>query len=170
MKVLLLSSKFPYPLKDGGAIATFQCFKGISKFAEKVHILSFNTSKHFVDREEINKTDFTIDSYTLVKLNTKTSVVKAFMNLLFSKEPYILQRFKSLTFIKQLEDLLKKNEFDIVQVEGLYMLQYIDGIRQHSNAKIAFRAHNLEHQIWEQLASKTKNIIKKAYFTIDYRL
>ncbi len=165
MKVLLLSSKFPYPLKDGGAIATFQCFKGICKFAEKVHILSFNTSKHFVNQQDVNRSSFPGDSYTLVNLNTKPSAVKALINLAFSKKPYILQRFKSSDFRKKLEYLLKKIEFDIVQIEGLYMLQYIDNVRKHSNAKIAFRAHNLEHQIWEQLAIKAENFVKKAYLS-----
>jgi hypothetical protein len=163
MHILFLSSKFPYPLKDGGAIATFQCFKGISKFAEKVHILSFNTTKHFVNEQDINKSEFPADSYTLVNINTNPTFFKAFFNLFFSRKPYILQRFKSSAFRKELEYLLKKFEFDIVQVEGLYMLQYLNDVRKHSNAKITFRAHNLEHQIWEQLALKTKNFIKKAY-------
>ncbi|NJO92980.1 MAG: hypothetical protein HC831_31485 [Chloroflexia bacterium] len=85
MKVLLLSSKFPYPLKDGGAIATFQCFNGLGKFTEKIHILSFNTTKHFVNEQVINKSDFSTDSYSLVNHNTNPSIVKAFINLIFQE-------------------------------------------------------------------------------------
>jgi len=166
MRVLILSSKFPYPLKDGGAIATFQIFKGLSKLADDVHLLSFNTSKHYVAEQDIPKSYFSEDTYSLVNINTKPSYFQAIFNLIFSRKPYILSRFKKKEFVIKLNQLLKTKKFDVVQVEGLYMLQYMNEIRKNSDAKIAFRAHNLEHQIWDQLAKKTKNIFRRRYLKL----
>ncbi len=164
MKILILSSKFPYPLKDGGAIATFQTFFGLRKFAKNVHILSFNTSKHFVNENDIDKNFFPVNSFSLVYHNTDTSIIKALKNLLFSNKPYILERFKSANYNDKLISLLNNNEFDIVQIEGLYMLQYIETVRKYSKAKIAYRSHNIEHKIWEHLSIQSSNVFKKIYF------
>lgn len=166
MQILILSLKFPYPLKDGGAIATYQIVRGLTKQGHAVHLLSFNTSKHFVNQEDIPKDYFTGVDLTLVELDTHPNPIKALKNLLFSSEPYILERFRDKKFGLKLKELLKTGYFDLVQVEGLYMLAYLEIIRQNSNAKIAYRPHNLEHQIWELLARTSKNLGKRIYFKI----
>lgn len=51
----------------------------------------------------------------------------------------------------------------MIQLEGLYLLPYISTIRENSKALISFRAHNLEHEIWEQNAEYEKNVLKKFY-------
>ena len=166
MQILLISSKFPFPLKDGGAIATYQTYQGLIKLADNVHLLSFNTTKHHIDKQDIPGACFPSNSYSLIELNTKPNYLKAFLNLVFSKKPVILKRFSKKEFAEKLNQLLKTYVFDFVQIEGLYMLQYLKEIRQNSKAKIVYRAHNLEHQIWEQLANGTRNPIKRKYLTL----
>lgn len=163
MQILILSSKFPFPFKDGGAIATYQTFKGLYSKARLVHLLSFNTSKHFIAEKEIPDQCFPKGSYSLVDINTNPGIFKAMLNLIFSQKPYILERFYSKRFIDKLLEQLKENCFDVIQIEGLYMLQYINKIREYSDAKIVYRAHNIESDIWTHLAIKEKNFIKKKY-------
>lgn len=166
MQILIISSKFPYPLKDGGAIATYSLTKGLAEQNNQVFILSFNTKKHFISRESIPEDKFKNVEYELVEINTDLNFLKAFFNLFFSGKPYILQRFKSTNFKDTLIRLLNSRKFDVVQIEGLYMMQYIGLIRQYSTAKIAYRPHNLEHRIWALLSENTNNKIKKIYFKI----
>ena len=45
----------------------------------------------------------------------------------------------------------------------MYVLPYISVIKEKSNCLISFRAHNIEHEIWEQNAVFEKNFIKKLY-------
>jgi glycosyltransferase involved in cell wall biosynthesis len=78
--------------------------------------------------------------------------------------PYTLEKFISKDFRQQLKILLLENEYDIIQLEGLYLLPYISLIRQCSYAKIIYRAHNIEHEIWRRVAFFTHNPLKKAYF------
>lgn len=166
MHVLFLTQKFPYPLKDGGAIATSQIINGISKLARKVFMLSFNTVKHFIEEEQIPKEYIGNYKFKLINIDTTPKKTGGILNLLFSNKPYNLQLFKSNTFQKELIELLNRIQFDMVQIEGLYMLQYIPVIRKYSNAKIAFRPHNLEHQIWEQLARNQNVGLKRVYFKL----
>ena len=152
MKILVLSSKFPYPLKDGGSIATYNLLLGLSKIGHNLTLLTFNTKKHYLNPKDFPKDK--IPSVTIHAVDTDTSpnVFSAVKNLLFSRKPYIQDRFKNSQFRNKLEELLQNNTFDIIQIEGLYLLQYIPLIRAKSNSLIAYRAHNIEHEIWHRLA------------------
>jgi polysaccharide biosynthesis protein PslH len=166
MKILVLSSKFPYPLKDGGAIATYNLIKGLSEQGNDLFLLSFNTQKHFIQKADIPPEKFERIQFELVEIDTRINFFKAIINLLFSRQPYILQRFKSQFFIRKLEDLLGQEKFDIIQIEGLYMMQYLKIIRTISDAIVSYRPHNLEHRIWSLLAENAGSFVKKTYFNI----
>ena len=56
---------------------------------------------------------------------------------------------------KSITSILQTKEFDIVQLETLYMTPYIPVIREYTNARIALRSHNVESQIWQNLAIQT---------------
>jgi len=166
MRILVISSKFPFPLKDGGSIATFALISGFAKQNNQVFLLSFNTKKHLVQAKDISHNLFDQIEYSLVELDTNPGFVSATINLLFSKWPYILIRFKNSKFEIELVEILNKHQFDVVQIEGLYMLQYLEIIRGKSSAVIAYRPHNIEYQIWDGLSRKGTSILKKLYFKI----
>lgn len=79
-------------------------------------------------------------------------------NLLFSKLPYNAVRFIDEAFSTRLIQLLDEESFDLIQLEGLYLCPYISLIRKHSRAKIAYRAHNVEYEIWERTAKLTPGL------------
>jgi glycosyltransferase involved in cell wall biosynthesis len=59
--------------------------------------------------------------------------------------------------------LLSEEEFDIVQLESLFMTPYIPTIRRYSKARVVLRSHNLEHVIQERIATGERNILKRPY-------
>ena len=89
--------------------------------------------------------------------------IKMLGNLLFSKVPYIAERFNSPAFAMRLKQLLKEDEFNVVQLEGPYLGHYIDKVRRHSKALISFRAHNVEYRIWERKATNEKGPLRRWY-------
>jgi len=163
MKILQLCNKLPYPPKDGGAIATLNLSKGFAKSGHNVCILAINTSKHFTALNTIPEDLQKRITFKAVEVNTDIKLAKALHNLLFSTKAYNAIRFLSSEFEKELISILKQESINIIQLEGLYMAQYIDVIRKHSNAIIALRAHNIEHEIWKRSAIQTKSIFKKYY-------
>lgn len=166
MKILQLCNKVPYPPKDGGAIATLNLTKGYAQWGHKVTMLAMNTKKHYCNLEEIPQDVKSIVDIIGVDINTKISFQDALFNLLFSRLPYIAQRFLSKEYEQKLISILTKEKYDIVQLEGLYMGLYIPIIRKYSNAKIVLRAHNIEHEIWKRTAAQEENKVKKKYITI----
>ncbi len=163
MKVLIVCNKFPYPQKDGGQMATFAMIRGLSEAGHSVTVAAINTAKHYFDVEKLPDKVKIMADFNAVFVNTDLSAMEALKNLLFSKLPYTATRFINHEFSDLLKKLLKENEFDIVQLEGLYMCAYIPLIRLHSKARIGYRAHNVEFEIWKRLASETSFGLKKFY-------
>jgi polysaccharide biosynthesis protein PslH len=164
MKILQLTNKIPYPPKDGGAIATLNISMGLHSLGHEITLLGMNTTKHYTDMDDLPQTLKSSIDIRDVKVDTDLSFRAAFKNLFFSRMPYNAERFFNEGFIHSLENLLKEKEFDVVQLEGLYMSWYIDIIRKHSNAIIALRAHNIEHEIWQRAAIQERSFFKKIYF------
>ncbi|MFM2048623.1 MAG: hypothetical protein RI955_1171 [Bacteroidota bacterium] len=163
MKILQLSYRLPYPLKDGGAIGIYNLTKAYYQLGHQVTLLSFNTKKHFVADEKISSVLTSICNLITVYHNTSLSPFQAFINLIQNKS-YHISRFESDDYKTKLIEILQLNNFDLIHIDGAFMASYVAIIKQYSSAKIIVRAHNVEHFIWQKLSANTsfpKNIYLK---------
>ena len=162
MKVLQLCHKMPYPPVDGGAQVMH--FTSIGLFEKKVdiEILAINPTRQFID---INKLPAEyIENFKLqsVTVDTRLKLIPLLCNL-FKSESYFTERFTSAEFNDVLIRTLKSKNFDIIQLEHIYLCKYIRTIRQYSTAKIILRPQNIEYVIWERYNSGVKNPFKKLF-------
>jgi glycosyltransferase involved in cell wall biosynthesis len=160
MKILQLSYRLPYPLKDGGAIGIFNLTKAYFKLGHQVTLLTFNTKKHFVAEENISSKLTSICKLVTVYHNTNLSPISALISLIKNKS-YHISRFECRNYELKLIELLKNNSYDLIHIDGPFMASYYESIKKYSTAKIIVRAHNVEHFIWQKLAinaSFPKNI------------
>ncbi|MCF6334013.1 MAG: glycosyltransferase family 4 protein [Draconibacterium sp.] len=160
MKILQVTNKVPYPTKDGGAIACMNLTRGFSLLGNQVTVLSMNTAKHNISMDEIPEPIKDLAEFKLVEVPARISAISAIGNLFFSKNPYNAIRFISNSFKTELKKLLTEKKFDIIQLEGLYVCPYISIIRKYSSAKIVYRAHNIEHEIWDRTAINSRGFVK----------
>jgi glycosyltransferase involved in cell wall biosynthesis len=163
MKILVIGSRVPYPLHDGGAIATFNMLKGLSDAGVEVHYYSINTKKHFVNNSTLIKQFSFLKSIKTFYLDTEIKLLPALTSF-FSGSSYNLDRFYNLDFETELIHYNQSQTFDIIHFEGLYIAKYAFNISQRSNTPLILRQHNIEYKIWETLASNTKAIHKKILF------
>jgi hypothetical protein len=161
MKILILSTKMPWPARDGGAIATLNMALGFARKNCQVTLLTMNTGKHYFPETQLPANLRDLISIRSVNVDTKIRPVRLLLNFLFSRYPYNAQRFISKPFKAALEDCLAEHDFDIVQLEGPYLSYYIASIK--GKAKISLRAHNQEHRIWKLLAKQGHNPLKRFY-------
>lgn len=162
MKILLLCKKFPYPLKDGESIAVHTLSLALSQLGCDVSLLAMNTSKHFYKQAQLPKEAAHFERVRTVPVDNRIKVGAAFLNL-FSDESYHISRFVSPDFDQALKEMLRDEQYDVVQLETLYLAPYISTVRQYSQARVSMRAHNVEHEIWERISSHTSNGIKRWY-------
>lgn len=162
LRILVLCNKMPYPSNDGGTIATLNMIMGLASQGNEVDVLAMQTQKHNFPLEKLAPELTQNINWHSVWIDTDIKIGKLISNLFFSNKPYNAERFVSEEFSKKLIWLLQ-NDYDIVQLEGLYLSCYIPTIRKCSKSAISMRAHNVEWQIWQRMAETEGNLLKKIY-------
>lgn len=163
MRILYLTNKPIFPIVDGGCKAMHQFLKCMIHNEYEIEHICLSTHKHPFQSENYPKSivekiptsTFEID--TRIKLDP---AIKSFVN----RKSYVLSRFDNAEFHLKLRDVLSQGDFTHVILESLFLAPYIETLREYSCVKIILRTHNVEHEIWRQLALNSKNIFKKFYF------
>ena len=164
MRILQLCKKFPYPLKDGEAIAVTYLSRALRDLGCEITLLCMNTTKHYTD---IKNLPAEFDHYKAIHctpLDNSINAMDAFKNL-FSDSSYHIERFISKPFQDKLIEILRTQSFDIVQLETLYLSPYVATIKAHSDAQVVMRAHNVEHEIWDRITNNTQFWPKRWYLS-----
>jgi polysaccharide biosynthesis protein PslH len=162
MKILQLCKKFPYPMKDGEAIAITHMSRAMNAAGAEVSLLAMNTTKHYFDMATLPKSFNHYSHIWTANVDNRIKPIDAFFNL-FSSQSYHIQRFISDEYAALLRSILQEQQFDVIQLETLYLTPYIDLIRAYSDAKIVLRSHNVEFEIWERLTVNEPSFLRKKY-------
>ncbi len=163
VRILVLTNRVPYPLKDGGNVATMQMLESMLHCGFKVKLLSLNTKKHFVNTNTLPKV-FTTLALETIDINTDVSI-KGALQSLFSTQSYNATRFYNHDFKELIQKTLREEKYDMVHFENIYTAIYLEAIRQDDGTKYILRPHNIEHEIWEK-AGKEESFIKRAYINL----
>ena len=162
MKVLQICHKPPFPAKDGGTRAMHNITMGLISRGHEVKVLTAYTHKHGFDLQKLPQEYVDQTSIEAVFIDTRINAVEAFASLITS-DSYNVSRFFSADLDRKLTKLLRKEKFDIIHLESLFVTPYLGTIRRHSKAKVILRSHNIEYRIWRELAEGTRNMAKRAY-------
>ncbi|MCF8258426.1 MAG: glycosyltransferase family 4 protein [Flavobacteriales bacterium] len=165
MRILQICHKPPYPAHDGGCLAMAAITEGLLANGHTVKVLCMATHAHPFLEEEIPKRVLTATRMEAVNVDVRVKLLPALWNLLTARS-YNLARFVSRSFDARLVEILKAEQFDIIHIESLFCAHYIGTIREHTDAKVVLRAHNVEYMIWKRLAGHTHNPLKHAYLLL----
>ncbi len=162
MRILQLCNKPPWPPIDGGSKAMHNLTRGLLRAGHSVKVLCISTAKQPLDAQVVPPELMKSTRMEGVFVDTSLNLVDAFTDLL-TADNYNISRFFSPDMDIRLIRLLTEEEFDIVQLESLFMTPYISTIRRYSGAKLVLRSHNLEYVIQDRIAQGERNIIKRPY-------
>ena len=162
MNILQITKKFPWPVRDGEVIGIYNLIKGFSQMGHQVTVLSLNTQKHYFSPEKLPLDVSKMANFIAIDINTEIKAIAAFLNL-FTQKSYNIERFYSKSFELKLIDTLNSEKFDLILLEGIYLMRYIDVIRISTKTKVLLRPHNVEYIIWERLYNNEKNYLRKFY-------
>ena len=167
MHILQLCPRVPFPPHDGGAIAMHDVAAGLVRAGHRVTLLAINTPKH---RQPANALAHLGPNLrlVLVDVDTDISAGKALKNLLFSRQPYNVERFISPAVGERLLEILRSEKVDIVQMEGTFVAWYAELLGRRHGAglrvpPLVLRAHNVENTIWHMLARREGNPLKRLF-------
>ncbi len=87
-------------------------------------------------------------------VDTSPSIVGGMRNLLFSSAPYHVVRHWEPAMERLIREHLMDAAYDVVQFESIYLLNYLHTVRKAApGIPVVLRAQNVEHRIWQGLAS-----------------
>lgn len=137
--------------------------KGLVAMGHQVSLMSLNVKKN---GGPLNR-DALLDqiNYIAYDIDTRVSVIEAVSNL-FTNNSYNIDKYYNAGFEKLLVSNLAEHDYDIIQFEGIFVAPYLNVIRRHSKAKVIFRAHNIEHQVWQKLAQQKSDPFKRWYLQL----
>jgi glycosyltransferase involved in cell wall biosynthesis len=175
LKILILTHRVPFPQNGGYAIVVCNTIKGLVALGHKVSLVALNAQKHNGNPREVTDDLLTKINYTTYNIDISISMLDGLVNLI-TKKSNDIDRYYDAEFEKLLIRELRQTAYDIIQFEGLFVTPYLAAIRKHSRAKLVYRSHNIEHQVWERLAQQKSDLFKKWYLRMlarrvkDYEL
>jgi glycosyltransferase involved in cell wall biosynthesis len=168
LKILILSHRVPFPQNGGYAIVVANTIKGLVNTGHDVSLVALNAKRN---NHESNLPDEDLMgkiNYRAYDIDTTVTVLGVAVNL-FSKTSFNVDRYFDPEFETLLVRELRNTNYDIIQFEGLFVSLYLPAVRKHSKAKLIYRAHNIENQIWWRLSQQKLDPFKKSYLRMHAR-
>ena len=160
LKILILAHRVPFPQNGGYPIVVYNTIKGLVNLGHDVSLVALNSKKNFHEIPE----DALLDKikYRAYDIDTHVSVFNVAINL-FSKTSFNIDKYYDPEFEKLLIREVKANAYDVIQFDGLLVSLYLNAVRKNCKSKLIYRAHNIEHQVWQRLAMVKSDPFKKSY-------
>ncbi len=165
LKILILMSRIPYPLRDGGSIAMNQTLEAYLEQGCEVSLLAMNTSRHWVEESSLPPIYQQLTHFRTVYVKTNINPLSAFFNL-FTDKSYNVERFVNKEFEKELISMLQEESYDFIQFESIYTAPYLKIVRKHTEAACFCRVHNIEFLIWQRLSEHETSFLKRKYLEL----
>ena len=162
MRVLILTNQVPFPPNSGYPIVVYNTIKGLLKLGVEISLFSINASKYQVDVDDIYDPILDQITFNSYPIDTDINFWGAFFNI-FSNQSYNVSRYYDVEAAKLLSNILREQDFDVVQFEGLFVVPYLDVVKENSKAKLIYRAHNIEFDVWERLAARERFRPRRKY-------
>ena len=169
MNILFLTHRVPFPQNGGYPIVVCNTIKGLVDLGHQVSLLSLNPkiNYHYEFNEDDNALIGRIN-YKVYPIDTGVSVFDVAVNL-FSRTSFNINKYYDQEFEKLLVQELTLSKYDVIQFEGLPVSLYLSAVRKNSQAKLIYRAHNIENMIWQRLAKQKSDPFKKSYLRMHAR-
>lgn len=169
LNILFLTHRTPFPQNSGYPIVICNTIRGLVNLGHDVSLVALNAKKNphheltVDDKELLSKI-----KYRSFDIDISVSVFDVAVNL-FSKTSFNINRYFNAEFERLLVNELKKSNFDIIQLEGLFVSLYLPSIRRNTKARLIYRLHNVENLIWLRLAQQKSDPFKKSYLRMHAR-
>lgn len=163
MKILILTHRIPFPQNGGYPIVVGNTIRGLVDKGHEISLVSLNEK----ESGKITEADPLLSKikYRSYNIDTSISMLGALINLLGKHSPSV-DRYYDPAFERLLIAEVRNNKYDIIQFEGLFVASYLDSVRKNCDAKLVYRAHNIEHQVWERVAQQKHDPLKRWFINI----
>jgi glycosyltransferase involved in cell wall biosynthesis len=168
MRVLLITNRVPFPANSGYPIVIHNTIKGLIDEGASVCLFSLNPDETLTRIAHLDDPLIEKIQFVPARLVNRVSTWKVIVSL-FARQSWHISRFYNSEPVARLKQLLCTSEFDVVQIEGLFVLPYLNVVRQNSKAKVVYREHNIEHLISGSSATSEVSAVRRFYLKLMAR-
>ena len=162
MRILILTHRVPFPQNGGYPIVVCNTIRGLVNLGHEVSLVALNARKNHHENNGDDEDLLSKINYRAYNIDINVSVFDVAANL-FSKTSFNIDKYYDSEFERLLVRELRIKDYDIIQFEGLLVSLYLAAVRKVSKAKLIYRSHNIENQIWQRLSEQKSDPFKKSY-------
>ncbi|MDO9234428.1 MAG: glycosyltransferase family 4 protein [Aquabacterium sp.] len=166
MKILIVTTKSPYPLFEGRALRTYNLLKQAAGEHE-IHLLSFVQTQEDLDGIEHMRSICKVVEYEKLYFGgAKMQILKDAVCELFSAAPLPIIKYRTAGMRARLKRLMAEHHYDLVHLDMLHLGEYIDLC---GNTPVVLIEHNVEHVILDRRADNETRPLHRAYLRYQAR-
>lgn len=170
LKILFITNRNPYPVRDGHTCRTYNVLKGLAKKYE-IYLLSLYETREEVSAKNINHLKTFCKNIELQPAPSKNFSFPMIFRLLrsiFSTSPYTIWRHYSKSYSKRIHELTNRIRFDLIHCDTLSLCY---AIRKPVSSLRILTAHDVNHLKTLRIAKRTRNFLLKLFLYFEaYKL
>ena len=160
MRILVVTTKSPYPLNEGRALRTYNLIKQAA-LTHEVHLASFvQTPEEIEGIKHMSTLCPVVESVELYLNHRGLRTLVDAVRELFTSAPIQIVKYRNAQMRKVLAGLLRQHRYDVVHLDMLHLAEYSD---LFEGLPVVLMEHNVESMIIERRAHTEKNAIKRGY-------
>ncbi len=162
-KILTIANKIIFPTSDGGSMAMKNLTLMLKKKEYSIDIISISKNNN---KNSTKPSKLIIDNQITqitFKKNMCFNLIK-FIASFFQQNAYQATRFYDIKIKEYIQKLIDKNQYEVILFESVFSTIYLKELKLNKKTIKIFRAHNLEHEIWANLANN--QLLKKSIFLL----
>src|SRR3989344_3439889 len=152
MKILMVSSYLPYPLTSGGHIRLYNILKILSMNHQITLVCEKRAYQSKEDIAEVRKFCKEIIIVERKKQWSINNIIKTG----FSKFPFLVTGHTLPQMKKNVEEILKKEKFDLIHVETFYVMQNLT----KTSIPIVLTEHNIEYLVYKRFRDEAQFYVR----------
>lgn len=164
MKVLGITSRLPWPPTDGARICMYHAVTGLAARGHELHLVAPEEGAGPHDLGDVPD----MAKVYPVPHRPLPRVLGAALTL-FDARPYTQIRKDVPQIYRLLDELVRKEKFDVVYADQSHIAQYGAYVKERYGLPYLFRSHNVEHEIWRRHTDTVRNPLMRLYLESQYR-
>ncbi len=151
LRVLFLTPQLPYPPHQGTALRNFGLIQALAQQGHRVTLLSFAEA----DQPLVEQTPLAALCDAVIATPTPDWGPGRRLRALLAGQADMARRRWSELYLATLRNLLARQPFDAIHIEGLEMAPYLDTLREAApSAMLIYDAHNAEYALQARIAGQ----------------
>jgi polysaccharide biosynthesis protein PslH len=166
VKILVITTKSPYPLYEGRALRTYNLLKQTAQKHE-VYLLTFvQTPEEVEGVDHLRGVCKFVEAIPLHLGGGKWVIALDILRELFGSAPLHAVKYRTRAMRKSVMAMLGAEKFDVVHLDMLHLGEYLDLC---AGTPVVLVEHNVESALLRRRVDNTTNPLVKLYLYYQYR-